>query len=140
MKGKKNWKYSALLSAVLLLGLMTLTTACDSDAPATTGGEAAEEVDDFDLQGDAAAGQALYTQHCAACHGADGDGDGPGGRALNPPPTDFTAEALPAGRAYTAVRDGGMAVGKAATMPGFERSMSDEEIHHVVAYILSLGR
>lgn len=32
---------------------------------------------------------ALYTQHCAACHGAEGRGDGPAAKGLEPPPSDF---------------------------------------------------
>lgn len=31
----------------------------------------------------------LYGQMCAACHGAEGRGDGPAGRGLEPPPSDF---------------------------------------------------
>ncbi len=34
--------------------------------------------------------QALYSQHCASCHGLGGHGDGPLARSLNPSPTDFT--------------------------------------------------
>jgi high-affinity iron transporter len=34
---------------------------------------------------------ALYAQHCAACHGAEGRGDGPAGKGLEPPPSDFHA-------------------------------------------------
>jgi len=33
---------------------------------------------------------ALYQQHCASCHGANGAGDGPAGTMLDPPPIDFT--------------------------------------------------
>jgi len=32
----------------------------------------------------------LYAQHCAACHGRNGAGDGPAATGLEPPPTDFT--------------------------------------------------
>lgn len=32
----------------------------------------------------------LYAQNCAACHGAEGAGDGPVAATLTPPPTDFT--------------------------------------------------
>lgn len=39
---------------------------------------------------DLARGAALYQQNCAACHGAGGHGDGPAGRALDPPPINFT--------------------------------------------------
>lgn len=34
-------------------------------------------------------GAALYAAHCAACHGAQGHGDGPAARALDPAPSDF---------------------------------------------------
>jgi high-affinity iron transporter len=31
----------------------------------------------------------LYAQHCAACHGAEGKGDGPAAKGLEPPPSNF---------------------------------------------------
>jgi len=34
-----------------------------------------------------AAGEKIYTKHCAACHGKNGDGDGPGIEELGIPPT-----------------------------------------------------
>ena len=33
--------------------------------------------------------KALYAQHCAACHGAEGRGDGPAAKGLEPPPSNF---------------------------------------------------
>lgn len=36
------------------------------------------------------AGQALFLRHCAACHGAGGQGDGPLSASLNPQPKDLT--------------------------------------------------
>lgn len=39
---------------------------------------------------DLALGSSVYQQQCAACHGATGDGHGPAGAALDPPPIDFT--------------------------------------------------
>lgn len=38
---------------------------------------------------DVAAAAQLYTAQCAACHGAQGRGDGPAGQGLEPPPSDF---------------------------------------------------
>lgn len=38
---------------------------------------------------DVARGKALYAQHCAACHGADGKGDGPAAKGLEPAPSNF---------------------------------------------------
>jgi mono/diheme cytochrome c family protein len=40
--------------------------------------------------GRAMTGAALYRQHCAACHGDSGRGDGPVGTALRTPPADLT--------------------------------------------------
>ncbi len=37
-----------------------------------------------------ARGQAIYSQVCLPCHGPAGDGKGPAGAALNPPPANFT--------------------------------------------------
>jgi mono/diheme cytochrome c family protein len=34
-------------------------------------------------------GEKLYQQNCAVCHGANGDGKGPAGVALKPPPRTF---------------------------------------------------
>lgn len=34
-------------------------------------------------------GQSLYQAHCAACHGANAQGDGPAAQGLDPAPTDF---------------------------------------------------
>jgi high-affinity iron transporter len=39
---------------------------------------------------DLARGTALYSQNCAACHGATGNGDGPQAARLKPPPIAFT--------------------------------------------------
>jgi len=40
-----------------------------------------------------ARGRALFAQNCVSCHGAKGEGDGPAGRGLNPPPRNFTQPA-----------------------------------------------
>lgn len=42
---------------------------------------------------DLARGALLFTQHCAACHGARGRGDGPLARGMAPAPSDFHDEA-----------------------------------------------
>lgn len=39
-----------------------------------------------------AAGEGLFATHCAACHGAEGHGDGPAGAALKTMPADLTAD------------------------------------------------
>ncbi|OGS55012.1 MAG: iron permease, partial [Erythrobacter sp. RIFCSPHIGHO2_12_FULL_63_10] len=39
---------------------------------------------------DLARGAVLYSEQCAACHGASGAGDGPGAAGMDPPPIAFT--------------------------------------------------
>jgi len=39
-----------------------------------------------------AAGQATFAQYCVACHGVQGEGDGPGAAGLSPKPADLHAD------------------------------------------------
>lgn len=128
-----------LTLAALLVMVLATTAACSpGGGGADTGGFQSDP--NFVSNGDASRAEANYTQQCASCHGAAGDGRGPVGGALSPPPTNFTASASPAHRAYEAIRGGGAAVGKAATMPAFGSSFSDEEIHDLVAYVRAFAR
>lgn len=45
-------------------------------------------------------GEANYKAYCAACHGADGKGNGPAAPALKVPPTDLTSLAVNTGGKY----------------------------------------
>ena len=94
--------------------------------------------DDFEIQGSAEAGQQPYQQQCASCHGNSGQGDGPAARAFNPPPASLLREELSAEHLFKVTRDGGMAHGLAPTMPAFNRSLNEQQIHDVVAYLVSL--
>ena len=57
-------------------------------------------------------GPDLYRHYCATCHGRDGKGDGPAGRALKVPPSDLTVLArrekgvFPASAVETSIRGG----------------------------------
>ena len=94
--------------------------------------------DDFELKGDPEAGKQPYQQQCASCHGNSGKGDGPAARAFNPAPASLLREELSAEHLFLVTRDGGMAHGLAPTMPAFNRSLNEQQIHDVVAYLLSL--
>lgn len=62
-----------------------------------------------------------YAMKCAICHGETGMGDGPGGAALSPKPTDFHRGSWQASVTDQHIREatlnGGAAVGKSAAMP-----------------------
>jgi mono/diheme cytochrome c family protein len=86
-------------------------------------------------------GHQLFTRNCAACHGEQGAGDGPGGRYQPKRPADFTkARTMLAGtsRLYTAkIRRGGMGTG----MPYWGSIFTEEEMAALVSYVwtFSLG-
>ncbi len=124
--------FSMMVACILALW------ACDPPAADEEEDEQSESEsdDDFELEGTAEAGESKYDSLCASCHGAQGDGAGPAGAALDPPPTDFTQNRLEPGRVYAVTRDGGIEHGLAATMPPFQAQMSDQELHDVTAYVM----
>ena len=81
-----------------------------------------------------------YEKTCASCHGAGGKGDGAVGKMLKPPPADFGTALNGTSDADIAkvIKEGGKAVGKAATMPAYGSKLSDEQIQGLVQYIKGL--
>lgn len=85
--------------------------------------------------GDAERGAALFAEHCAACHGPLGRGDGPlVDRLPAPPPSladaDRMADRAPA-ELWTIVTEGRLE----ANMPPFSRLLDDAERWDVVAWV-----
>jgi len=90
---------------------------------------------------DTPAGQAVYVQHCAACHGEQGDGNGPAAVWLYPKPRNFSAglykiQSTPAGSLptdedlYRSITRG---LG-GSSMPSFNY-LSEAERRDVVQYV-----
>jgi mono/diheme cytochrome c family protein len=93
------------------------------------------------------AGRTLYQTHCAACHGANLEGQPnwqsplPNGR-LPAPPHDATGHTWhhPDGVLLRITRDGPAAVvgdGYESDMPGFGGSLTDSEMRSILEYIKS---
>jgi mono/diheme cytochrome c family protein len=84
-------------------------------------------------------GKANYEKHCATCHGAGGQADGPGTAALPIKPPPFTdgrlMNPLPDDFLFTVIAKGAEAVGLAPQMPPFEKFMSEREIRDLIAYV-----
>jgi len=80
-----------------------------------------------------AAGKDLYAKNCAACHGDKGDGKGPAGAALKPPPADFTDPKMMAAHSseelFTTLTLG------EETMPSFQNSLTNDERWSLVDYL-----
>ncbi|MCP4805420.1 MAG: c-type cytochrome [Proteobacteria bacterium] len=102
----------------------------DEEAVADAG-EAAPAASDFDAAG-------AYGM-CAACHGAEGDGQGPAGAALTPPARDFTDAAwwdsVSDEKVASVIKDGGAANGLSPLMAGYGAQWNDDEIAALVEYL-----
>ena len=89
-----------------------------------------------------AAGAALYTRHCAACHGPNGRGDGPlaaATAAYGARPSNLTDETWQHGGSdgeiFVAIRDG---IGPDFSMDAFLGRLAELEIWHLVNYLKRL--
>ena len=90
-------------------------------------------------------GRQVYTNQCAGCHGTTGDGQGPAGAHLNPPPRDyrngvFKFASTPRGSKPR--RDDLRRIlkygAKGTSMPGF-RFLPEEETEAVIDYVMLLA-
>lgn len=83
------------------------------------------------------AGQVLYTDHCASCHGKTGLGDGPKAKALKDFAGDFSKPE------FHAETDGALfyksKIGR-GEMPSYEGKLSDTDIWKMVIYMRKLRK
>ena len=90
-----------------------------------------------------AAGRALFTAHCVACHGPEGKGDGPLARSLEVPPADLTAEHLlehDDGELFWWLSHGidrppGSDGLPRQSMPGFAAALNEQSIWELIDFI-----
>ncbi|MEB2607847.1 cytochrome c [Burkholderia cenocepacia] len=87
-------------------------------------------------------GAHLYTQHCAACHGADGRGEGPLAATLAHWPPTFAGALLARrldGELFWRVRHGTQDEHGAPTMPGFAATLGPQDTWAVLDYLKALA-
>jgi len=92
-----------------------------------------------DEKGDAAKGKVIYENNCAACHGAEGKGDGVAAQALDPKPrnlsnVEFTSSVTNE-HLYKVISEGGGAVGLSPLMAPWGGVLSEADIWDVIAFI-----
>lgn len=91
-------------------------------------------------------GKAVYEGHCVECHGATGQGDGPAAPHLVPAPRNFTLGHYKIRTTETGsvptdedlIRSVRLGLYGTA-MPGWDKLLSDADIHDVVGYIKTLS-
>ena len=106
-----------------LLGRISLLTVCGLALAATA------------LAADVEHGKSVYASRCAFCHGANGNGDGPAGAALKPPPTNFTDPGYWTAAKPEAIK-AAIENGKPATaMMPFKSALGPADIDDVSAYL-----
>ena len=97
-----------------------------------------DDVERFE-DGDAKSGAKLYKRYCRGCHGDDGRG---GAHTFMPHIENLTKkgyiELLPDSYLYTAIADGGVAIGKSAYMPAWKSKLSDREVKDIIAHIRAM--
>jgi len=89
-----------------------------------------------------ASGQAVFAANCAACHGADGAGDGPAAAQLHIKPADLTAGHLwehRDGELYWWISHGIEDPEGGSAMPAFAGSLKPEERWSVIDFIRTLN-
>ncbi|NIP99366.1 MAG: c-type cytochrome [Nitrospinaceae bacterium] len=83
-----------------------------------------------------------YQFYCAQCHGIEGKGNGINAPYLTVPPRDHTKadylETRTDEHLFTAIAQGGLAVGRAPCMPSWQHTLDEEMIHSLVRYIREL--
>jgi len=88
-------------------------------------------------------GAALFTARCALCHGSAGDGKGPTGMALEPPPRDFGdpawQDSVSDEHIERVVAEGGPSVGLSGLMPGHP-DLDPDELAALRAHVRSFRR
>lgn len=90
---------------------------------------------------DSFAGRDIYETRCVLCHGPTGEGNGRMSKIIkSPPPYNLTLSRLPKEYIVSIVTKGGEAMQRSGQMPPWGDQLNEEEIEHVVNYVMSLRK
>jgi mono/diheme cytochrome c family protein len=128
-----------VLCTVVLAGCGAKAPAEEADPPVAA--DYAGKTNPFDGQADAAAaGQVLYTDNCASCHGDSAKGDGAAGASLDPKPanlvTVFSEDSDD--RINWVINEGGPVMGFSASMAAWKGTLTQDEIWQIITYVHTL--
>lgn len=91
-------------------------------------------IDSVTVRGDSASAEATYKAKCAMCHGADGKGETPTGKAMKV--KDFASEDVQ--KMSDADLSAAISAGK-AKMPAF-KTLTADQVKDLVGYVRSFGK
>ncbi len=95
-------------------------------------------------EGDPEKGKQLYGLYCVTCHGPNGDGMGPVGKTLNPPPRDFTKGEFKFGATdqdlFDIISNGAASEGGSPLMAPWGAVIPEADRWSLVAYIHTLKK
>jgi mono/diheme cytochrome c family protein len=142
----------AVLALALFGGVISITS-CGSPKQESVSQAPASAERESDAQSSAAVitnevrmkAKDIFTSRCAACHGPDGRGDGPGAANLNPKPVNFHdkvwQKAVTNEEIEKAILYGGLAVGKSPLMvPNPDLQSQPASVAALREYIRQLGK
>jgi mono/diheme cytochrome c family protein len=117
----------ALLAATLIVG----------DASGALADPAVE-------QGDPEKGKQVFMIYCVTCHGEHGDGKGPVGKTLQPPPRDFTVGKFLYGGTdqaiFEVITNGAASKGGSPLMAPWGAVITEQDRWNLVAFVRSLKK
>ena len=128
-----------LLAVLASSALLARVAAADDDKPWVAPEAARQVKNPIPVNPQSlAAGEQLYHENCAPCHGETGKGDGDTGKIIKKKPANFTDEKL-----MSEETDGSlfwkMGEGR-GPMPSWKDELSDKERWQLVIYIRKLGK
>jgi len=86
-------------------------------------------------------GKELYVRYCSGCHGEDGRGEA---KTFRPNVANLAVKELMDQVSdeylFSAIKNGGAAVGKNAAMPAWKSQLADHEIWDLVGFVRTLAR
>ncbi|MBK8207063.1 MAG: cytochrome c [Planctomycetes bacterium] len=146
-----------ILSALLLAVTALLAVGCGGDnaAPSNRGKKADDTITRPEVIAEykgkekpatasAEEGKKLFDANCATCHGPTGAGDGPLGKALNPPAGDLSNpklhDAVGDDYLFWRISEGGGFAPFNSGMTPFKGTFNEEQRWHVVAYVRTLKK
>lgn len=123
------------------MSLLVLTVAVAMAAQNLDRSKLPPEPEGFELGGDPEAGETIYVESCAVCHGPEGKGRGR--IKFSTPPRDLTdpddLKTSSEWELYQVIRSGGEAFGLAPAMLPWEDLLEEQEIRDVASYVASLS-